>query len=219
VIVPRSLAFAPPEAVTDPVAVTGGHAPAHAPEQADLPPLSLTHRYTARPGPSVRNVPADDEAVVITVAPDQPALPLAAALLAAALLLAGDAPAGELLAAAAPVLLLLLPLAHAAASSATPAAPPTAVASLAGADIRFNIKFSIVLVSRLARPIRARVRSPDDCRYTYGQGAVRDWSPLEKTETEMRFCTSLFPLFPPAGRRHRAQRGLSAATRGKQDRA
>jgi hypothetical protein len=46
-IVPRSLDFAPPDAVTVLVVVTGGHAPAHAPEQADMPLLSLVHRYTA----------------------------------------------------------------------------------------------------------------------------------------------------------------------------
>jgi hypothetical protein len=47
VIVPRSLDFAQPDAVTVPVVVTGGHAPAHAPEQVDVPLLSLVHRYPA----------------------------------------------------------------------------------------------------------------------------------------------------------------------------
>jgi hypothetical protein len=81
----------------------------------------------------VRNVFPDDEAVVMTVAPD----PLAAALPGA------DAPAVEPLDAAG-VLLLLLPLEHAAASSATPTAPPTPAASLAGAGIRFTMEFLIV---------------------------------------------------------------------------
>jgi hypothetical protein len=135
VIVPRSLDFAPPDAVTVPVVVTGGHAPAHAPEQADMPLLSLVHRYTARPDPSAKNVPADDETVVMTVEPEPP---LAAAAFE------GDAPAGELLPAA-PV--LLLPVLHAATSSATPKALPAPAASRAGADIRFAMKFRIAFVS------------------------------------------------------------------------
>jgi hypothetical protein len=44
VIVPRSLGFALPAAVGVPVVVTGGQAPAHAPEHADMPPVSLVHR-------------------------------------------------------------------------------------------------------------------------------------------------------------------------------
>jgi hypothetical protein len=44
VIVPRSLAFALPDALGDPVVVTGGHAPAHAPEHVDAPPVSFAHR-------------------------------------------------------------------------------------------------------------------------------------------------------------------------------
>ena len=67
VIVPRSLAFAPPVAVSVPVAGTGGQAAAHAPEQADMFMPSLAHRYTVRPDPSVRNVPAEPAWVVITV--------------------------------------------------------------------------------------------------------------------------------------------------------
>jgi hypothetical protein len=97
-------------------------------------PVSLTHRYTARPEPSVRNVFPDDEAVLMTVEPDPLAPPLAGALLDPA------AAAGELLAGAAAEL-LLLPLAHAATSSPTPTAPPTPAASLAGADIRFTMDF------------------------------------------------------------------------------
>jgi len=34
--------------------VTGGHTLAQAPEQLDLPPLSATHRYSARPEVPVR---------------------------------------------------------------------------------------------------------------------------------------------------------------------
>jgi hypothetical protein len=127
-----------------PVVVTGGQAPAHAPVHADMLPLSLVHRYTARPDPSVRTVPADDEAVLMTVAADALAPPLAGALLGA------DAPAGVLDAAGA---LLLPALEHAAASSATPTAPPTPVASLAGADMRL-MDFLIVfrLLSSAACP-------------------------------------------------------------------
>ena len=44
VIVPRSLAFTPPAAVSWPVAGTGGQAAAHAPEQADMFVPSLAHR-------------------------------------------------------------------------------------------------------------------------------------------------------------------------------
>jgi hypothetical protein len=145
VIVPRSLAFALPDAVTVLVVVTGGQAPAHAPVHMDASPVSLAHRYTARPEPLTRNVPPDDEAVVMTVAVVL-ALPLAAALLAGA--------AGELLAGAV-VLLLLLLLEHAATSTAAPTAPPTPAASLAGADIRFIMEFLIVFPSRLARSGRA----------------------------------------------------------------
>jgi hypothetical protein len=126
VIVPSSLAFAPPDAVTVPVVVTAGQAPAHAPVHADVSPVSLTHRYTARPELVVRNVPADDVAVVMAVVLAPLALPLAAGLLA------DDA--GALLAGA----LLLLPLEHAATSRAAPTAPPTPAASRAGADIRFT---------------------------------------------------------------------------------
>jgi hypothetical protein len=147
VIVPRSLAVAPPAAVTVPVAVTGGHAPAHAPEQADIPLPSLPHRYTALP-PSVRNVLPDDEAVVITVEPD----PLALAAGAAALGLAP--PAAE----------LLLPLLHAAASNAAPSAPPTPTASRAGARIRFTLEF-LICVSCHRRPGCARLSTADKSNY------------------------------------------------------
>jgi hypothetical protein len=133
------------------VVVTGGQAPAHAPVHADMPLVSLTHRYTARPDPSVRNVLPPDEAVLMTVAADALAPPLAGALLGA------DAPAGVLLDAAG--VLLLPALEHAAANSATPTAPPTPVASLAGADMRL-MDFLIVFVSCPARPSRASSNSP-----------------------------------------------------------
>jgi hypothetical protein len=125
--------LAPPDAVTVPLAVTGGHAPAHAPLQLDVPPVSFAHRYTARPEPSVRKVPAEDEAVSMTVAPD-----------VLALLPEDDAPAGEPL--AAPVVLLLA-LLHAATSSAAPSAPPTPATSLVLPDTRLNMEFPILLVS------------------------------------------------------------------------
>jgi hypothetical protein len=141
VIVPSSLAVALPDAVGAPVVVTGGHAPAHAPEHCDASPVSLTHRYTARPEPLVRNVFPDDVAVVMTVPPDAAELPLAA--------LAGAAAPDELAGAA----LLLLPLAHAAASSATPTAPPTPAASLAGPGILFMLEARI---SRLS-PVLVRL--------------------------------------------------------------
>jgi len=69
----------------------------------------------------------------MTVEPEPLALPLAAALLAA----------GELLGAV-PVV-PLLPLEHAATRTATPSAAPTPAVSLAGAGIRFNMEFPIVL--------------------------------------------------------------------------
>jgi hypothetical protein len=43
-----------PEAFGVPFAITGGHVVAHAPEQADFPPLSATQRYSARPEAPVR---------------------------------------------------------------------------------------------------------------------------------------------------------------------
>ncbi|MGH3210928.1 MAG: hypothetical protein ACRDNO_24545 [Trebonia sp.] len=85
----------------------------------------------------------------MTVAPDALAPPLAGELLEA------DPPAGVLLAAGP----LLAALEHAAANSATPTAPPTPVASLAGADMRF-MEFLIVFVSCLARLVRASSHSP-----------------------------------------------------------
>jgi hypothetical protein len=124
-VVPRSLATALPEAVTGPAAVTGGQAPAHAPEQVEVVPVSLTHRYTARPEASVSTEPADVVAVVMTVGPDP--LPLApdAAGLAGAELLPPP------------------PLEHATAMTATAATPPAPAASRAARDIRIHVKFAI----------------------------------------------------------------------------
>jgi hypothetical protein len=122
VIVPRSLATAEPPAATVPVAGTGGHAPAHAPEHWDASPVSFTHRYTARPDPSVKNVAPDAVAVVISV-PDE-----AAALVE--LLPAAGAPVAD-----APVLaVLLLALAHAVTRSAVPTVPMTAAPNLQPGD-------------------------------------------------------------------------------------
>src|ERR1700729_1203261 len=105
-----SLAFALPDAVAVAVVVTGGHAPAQAPLQLDMSPVSLTHRYTARPELVARTVPADDFAVVMTVPPEE-------------LALEDDPPAGE--AAGAAALLLVAPLLHAATTTAALSAPPT----------------------------------------------------------------------------------------------
>jgi hypothetical protein len=98
----------------------------------------------------------DDDAVVMTVEPD----PLAAALLAA------------------PVLLLLPPLEHAATSMAAPTAPPTPVASLAGAGIRFTLEILIVFFSHPARPGRAS--SPEGVDTGTGRSAKVDWMPRGK---------------------------------------
>jgi hypothetical protein len=163
--VPRSLAFALPAAVGAPVVVTGGQAPAHAPLQLDESPVSFTHRYTARPELLVRNVPAEDDAVSMTVPPD------ALALLLLLLLLEDDPVVGEAGAAAA-VLLLLPALLQAATISAAPTPPPTPATTLARPDTRVNTDFPIVLVSRPARSSApARLKN---CRYMYGRSANRD---------------------------------------------
>ena len=54
VIVPRSAAIAPPDAIGGPFVSSGGHTPAQAAEQLDLPLLSATHRYSARPEAPLR---------------------------------------------------------------------------------------------------------------------------------------------------------------------
>jgi hypothetical protein len=137
VIVPMSLATAPPDAVAVLVVVTGGHAPAQAPLQLDMSPVSLAHRYTARPELLARTVPPDDLAVVMTVPPEE----LAPAL-------EDDPPAGEAAGAAA---LLLAPLLHAATTTAALSAPPTPAISLVRLDTGANVDFRIVLTSRPAR--------------------------------------------------------------------
>jgi hypothetical protein len=147
VIVPMSLAMALPDAVAVPVVVTGGHAPAQAPLQLDMSPVSFTHRYTARPEPLVRKVPAEDLAVVMTVPPDELALP------------EEDAPAGEagadagaLLGLLGVLVLLVLPaLLHAATTTAATSPPPTPATSLVRLDIGPNLDFRIVLSSCPAR--------------------------------------------------------------------
>src|ERR1700722_3252741 len=137
-----SLALAAPAAVAVAVVVTGGHAPAQAPVQVDMSPVAFVHRYTALPDPVVRKVPADDLAVVMTVPPDAPAAALGE----------DDAPAGEAGAAgAAAVLPVLAALLHAATSSAAPTPPPTPTAAFARPDIRLNLDFPMMLISRPAR--------------------------------------------------------------------
>lgn len=68
VIVPRSAAFRPAEATGVAFVISGGQALAQAPEQLDLPLLSATHRYTARPEAPVRYVPSAPFAVLIETA-------------------------------------------------------------------------------------------------------------------------------------------------------
>jgi hypothetical protein len=126
VIVPRSLAFAPPVAVSVPVAGTGGQAVAHAPEHADMFMPSSAHRYTARPDPAVRNAPAEPAWVLITV-------PVVDAL---AGLPAAGAELGEEVAA----------LLHAVASSAE----PSGIASLTGIGILASSERIIFIVSSRA---------------------------------------------------------------------
>ena len=62
----------PPDPVGAPLLVSGGHAWAQAPEQLDVPWLSATHRYRARPEPSVRYVPFEPW-VTLTTAPEDAA--------------------------------------------------------------------------------------------------------------------------------------------------
>jgi hypothetical protein len=111
VIVPRSAGTALPDAVTEPVVVTGGQVLAHDPVHMDWSLASLTHMYTARPDPLVRNAPPELDLVEITAAE-----PVDDALAAAA-------PA-DVAVAAGVLLLLLVPDEQAAASSATPMAAP-----------------------------------------------------------------------------------------------
>jgi len=127
VIVPRSLAFAPPVAVTVPFAGTGGQAVAHAPEHADMFMPCLAHRYTARPDPAVRNAPAEPAWVLITV----PVVDALAGLPAAGAELGEEAVAALL---------------HAVASSAA----PSGTASLTGIGIRASSERIIFIVSSRA---------------------------------------------------------------------
>jgi hypothetical protein len=136
--------LAAPEAVAVPVVVTGGQAPAQAPVQLDMSPVSFAHRYTARPEPLVRKVPPEDVAVSMTVAPE-----------ALDPLLEEEDPAGEAGAAAVPLLAALL---QAATTTAAPSAPPTPATILVRLDRRLNLDFCIVLISRPVRvPDRLRV--------------------------------------------------------------
>jgi hypothetical protein len=137
--------------------------------------VSFTHRYTARPEPAVRNVPADDVAVVMTVAPDALAPPLAAAAPLAGTLLAAAPLAGALLAGAGAAV-LLPPLLHAATSSAAATVPPIPAATRAGAGIRLSWKFLIVLVSRPARSVAPVPLPLSVCRINYGWKHGMDWT-------------------------------------------
>jgi hypothetical protein len=109
-----------------PVAGTGGQAAAHAPEQADMFMPSLAHRYTVRPDPAVRNVPAEPAWVVITV----PVVDALAELPAAGAELGDEAAA----------------LPHAVASSAEASGIP----SLTGTGIRASNEWIIFIVSSRA---------------------------------------------------------------------
>src|ERR1700722_1186261 len=133
-----SLALAPPVAVAVAVVVTGGQAPAQAPLQFDMSPVSFTHRYTALPDPVVRKVPADDLAVVMTVPPDAPAAAPLAGAAAGGDDAAGDDAAGVdaagVDAAGAAAALLLPALLHAATVAAAASAPPTPAISLVRLD-------------------------------------------------------------------------------------
>jgi hypothetical protein len=127
------------------VVVTGGHAPAQAPLQLDMGPVSFTHRYTARPEALVKTVPAEDFAVVMTVPPEElaPALGEDAA--------GADEAGADEAGAAGAAALLLAALLHAATTTAAPSAPPTPAASLARLETRLNLDLTIVFISRPAR--------------------------------------------------------------------
>jgi hypothetical protein len=109
----------------------------------------------------VSTVPADDEAVSMTVLPDALALAPAAAGLAED---AGDDAA-----------VLLPALLHAAASTATPTAPPTPAASLAGFGMRLIVEIFISSscpVRRAAPVFLLRQMAVDR---TTGGRVRRDW--------------------------------------------
>ena len=128
-MLPRSLAIAPPDAVSLPFAGTGGQLVAQAPEQLDLFMLSAANRYTVRPEPSVRNIPVEPERVVMTALVDAPA----------GLALDGD-PLAEL---AGLALDADPPLLHAAAIKAA----ASGKLSLTGTGIRASNEFFIAIVS------------------------------------------------------------------------
>jgi hypothetical protein len=141
-----SLALALPAAVGVPVVVTGGHAPAQAPLQLDMSPVSFTHRYTALPEPLVKTVPAEDFAVVMTVPPPDVAAPALGEEAPAG----EDAPAGE--AGAAGAAAVLLPaLLQAATVAAAATAPPTPATSLPRLDMALNLDLPITVISHPAR--------------------------------------------------------------------
>src|SRR5262249_22415239 len=61
-----------------PLAVTGGHAAAHAPVQADVVPLSASNAYTVKPLPVARIVPSAVCRSVSALLPAAPAPPAGA---------------------------------------------------------------------------------------------------------------------------------------------
>src|SRR4051794_41285850 len=105
-----------------PLTVTGGQAAAHAPVQVDVPLVSASHRYSARPFPSTRalsSIPVMDFRLTVTAALAD-AEAAAAGLLACA---AADAGADD---AGGPAAVLPEPLEQAVAVSATAAAQAAA---------------------------------------------------------------------------------------------
>jgi hypothetical protein len=118
--------------------VTGGHAPAQAPLQLDMSPVSFAHTYTALPELVVKTVPAEDFAVVMTVPPDDAPAPV----------LEEDAPVGEAAGAAAVLLAALL---HAATVAAAATAPPTPTNSLVRLVAALNLVLPISVISHPAR--------------------------------------------------------------------
>jgi hypothetical protein len=66
--------------------ISGGHALAHAPEQLDLPLLSPSHRYSARPEAPLRYVPSAPFAVLIETAVAEALDPLEDVVVLAAVL-------------------------------------------------------------------------------------------------------------------------------------
>jgi hypothetical protein len=71
------------------------------------------------------------------------------------------------------VLLLLPPLEQAATSSAAPTAPPTPVASLAGAGIRFTLEILIVFFSLSSTAVPCRF--PQAVDTGTGRSTKVDW--------------------------------------------